>query len=126
MSEIIDKFFFYGKLDLDTEVNNDLLQGIIQPKRTMFYFREEGCGASDYENSPLTYNNIVLLKYEIVNWFAFRNSYISKASDNLPERRALTSQNIIDFEIDSQNGEANLYVYYIPLTNIKQMQKVII
>ena len=49
--EDFDVFFYYGEpgSDLDLEIESDVLGGIIQPKRSLYYNRAEGCGVTEKE-----------------------------------------------------------------------------
>lgn len=108
----IDLFFFYGLNDLGLEIEHDIMQGLLQAKRSMFYFREEGAGVAEYENYPSGHFMQVSMRYDIANWIAQRNTRVSDGTDNLPDRRVATSQSII--AIENLQGEVDVQVLYIP------------
>jgi hypothetical protein len=46
-----DYFFYYGQVDQRKEIEADLLTGIIQDKRSLFYARSYAAGIGEYENA---------------------------------------------------------------------------
>lgn len=108
----LDYFFFYGSNELDLEIEHDIMQGLLQPKRTLFYFRDEGAGVFEYENYPAGYFMQVSLRYDIANWVAQRNTRVSDGTDNYPDRRVATSQAVI--KVENLQGQVDITVLYIP------------
>lgn len=107
-----DLFLFYGSSDIDLEIEHDVMKGVLQPKRSLFYFREEGAGAGEYENYPSGFFMQVSLRYDIANWIAQRNTRVSDGSNGYPDRRVATSQAVI--KIENLKGEVDIQVLYIP------------
>lgn len=113
-----DYFFYYGEnvFDLNSEDEYDILQGVMQSIRSLFYFRQEGAGISDYENYPNAFSLLFLGRYNIVKWIAFRNFYISTNNFN---RQIIVSQdsiglsqqgNMVDVDIGYRNYKTiNIY-----------------
>ena len=113
-----DMFHYYGKNDLDLEIESDVLSGLIQPTRSLFYNRSDGCGAADKENYPISVTLFINLKYSIVNWMAKRNTVVSSGKNGLPDRRAATSQNAIAVSNPSPGGMV-LNVIFVPFHNFQ-------
>ena len=118
----LDIFFFYGENDLDLETKSDILLGLIQKKRTMYYNRLDGAGISNRENSPNALLLQVVGRYDIINWVSLRNTRVSDGS-NGPDRRVAVSQKSIKFTPDDK-GNIDVAVLYIPLNNIQSTSKV--
>ena len=114
----IDMFFFYGLNDIDLEIEHDLLYGLLQPKRSLFYFRSEGAGVEEYENFPSGYFMQVSLRYDMANWVAQRNTRVSDGTKGYPDRRIAVSQATID--IDTLKGNIDVQVLYIPYYNYEK------
>jgi hypothetical protein len=111
-------FLYYGKNSLQVETLNDLQSGCIQPKRSLFFNRQDSCGISDYENYPNGFALSVSMKAAIVKWIQYRNGYVSNEN---PDRRVAVSQNTI--EIQQSGQEVKLDITYIPFTDFKNPQK---
>lgn len=112
-----DTFFYYGEFGSDNlEAENawDIEIGVVQTKKKLYYFRQEGCAITEYENYPNALSMAINLKYTTATWFAFRNSYVSDGRNNLPDRRVAVSQNTINVEQSLNNGECDISIYYIP------------
>lgn len=121
-----DMFFYYGTEELNQEDEDefDVMQGLMQPKKSLMYFRQEGAGVQDNENMPGALANYILLRADIVKWFAFRNGYVSDGRNNFPDRRLLTSQNIIGMQ-ELIKGELNLIVFYITFRDYKNIKNAV-
>jgi hypothetical protein len=113
----IDVFFFYGDGDIELETLSDLYAGIIQPERSLFYNRQDGCGLSDKENRPATFILELSARYNVVKWIGYRNSQLPE--DNEKDRRVATSQSVIDF-VKNDRGEFDINFGYIPFRDISQ------
>lgn len=111
-----DVFFFYGELDQKIENESDLLAGLMQPKRSMYYYRQEGAGLDGKENYPNSIALTVGLRYDIVNWVGFRNEQVTDGAENTRDRRLAMSQNQIGF-LQDKEGNLDISVLYIPLSN---------
>lgn len=114
----IDIFFYYGDNDLGLEVEAELLRGILQPKKSMFYNRDEGAGVFEYENRPSGLTIDVGLRYDIANWVSVNNTRVTDGSEGYPDRRIAVSQNTI--KIDRKNGQMDISVLYIPFFNYQK------
>jgi hypothetical protein len=117
-----DIFFYYGQLDTDLEIKSDLLAGIMQPKRSMFYNRADGAGASDYENYPNTLLLQVGLRYDIANWVNYNNTQCSDGTNDTIDRRVAVSQNSMEFT--AVRDALNINVYYIRYADMYALQSV--
>jgi hypothetical protein len=107
-----DYFFFYGSVDQRKEIEADLVQGIMQGKRSLFYDRSFGAGVPEYENTAGGLSLEVNMKYDISAWVARRNREVSDGTNGTRDRRVVTSQSAI--KIDQRRGEADVQVLYIP------------
>lgn len=113
----INIFFGYGSLDLELETEHDINWGLMQPRNSMFYDRRDAAGIVDYENWPSALWLLVLLKYEIMAWNAYRNNVVGDGVDGRKERRVAMSQDYISIEADGP--ELNIDVEYIPYTKTR-------
>jgi len=114
----INLFFGYGNYDLELETESDIIQGLMQPKRSMYYNRSDGCEIANMENYPNTLVGQVSIRYSIA-------TFISRRNENLPtnmkrDRRVIISQNLIDIKYDDG---LQINVLYIPLSNYNQINK---
>lgn len=114
----IDYFFYYGKVAQAKEVSADLEMNLLQPKRTMFYFRSSGCEISDYENKPISLVTKILLKYSVIKAIATMNTYVTDGSNGTRDRRVLSSQNNVD--IASKGSELDIHISYLPMYDVEQ------
>lgn len=114
----INRFFFYGEGDLKTEIQHDLVVGVLQQERGAYYFREYGVGADSYENNPNSLELQVELKFRIANFVAKRNSRVTDGSNEQPDRRVSTSQSVIRIEPGEKKGEIDITVLYLPFSFI--------
>lgn len=120
----IDNFFFYGEGDLDDEIEVDVWMGLMQPKRSLFYFRSEGCGVSERENFPNSLAMQVGIRYDVANWAANRNAIIGDGSSDGKDRRVVISQNSVSFVVNS--GDLDIEVAYIPFKDVKNRGRIVI
>jgi len=114
-----DYFFFHGQIDLGDEIEQDILLGIAQPKRSLFYNRGYGCGLSAYEGGATSLLSQVGMRYDVATLLAKRNQVVSNGVDGYPERRAIASQNTIKVETNAK-GENQLTVLYVPLYDFQK------
>ena len=112
----MDVFFYYGQNELQIENESDLVSGIMQDKRSLFYNRRDSAGLNNKENNPNTIQLIVLLRFDIVNWVSYRNTYVTNGSDNEIDRRIGVSQNFINFKKDKE-GNLDVDVSYVPFAD---------
>jgi hypothetical protein len=113
-----DQFFYYGKADLDYENKSDALQLALQPKRTMYYNNDFGCGIANKRNFPNVIGLQILLKFEIATAFAQRNTVVTDGTNDTRDRRLAVSQTSIGFE--QNGGEMNCNIYYIQYYNYQK------
>lgn len=123
----LDIFYYYGEegSNLEMETQSDILAGLIQPKRTMFYNRQDSSGVPEKENFPNSFILEISMKYNIANWVSFRNTKVSDGANGTPERRVAVSQDSIAVNYNNK-GETNVNVQYIPFANINQKTQVTI
>lgn len=119
----IDTLFFHGTLSLDYETECEIFAGVIQPERSLFYNRNEGCGVDTAENYPNSAIAQIGLKYSIMNFIAWRNTIVSDGSNGKPDRRVAASQSSIEVDSDTE-GNIDISVFYITFANYKQIQNV--
>lgn len=119
----IDFLFFYGSINLEEETKHDILLGLLQQKRTMFYNRSEGAGISSYENYPNGLSLHVGLRYDIVAWISKRNGEVSAGQGGYQDRRVAVSWNSI-YVKSNNNGEIDINVQYIPFANYTGIKSV--
>lgn len=112
----ISNFFYYGINDLRDELRHDIVQGVLQPKNTLFYGREFGAGATDFENYPNGLIFQISLRFAIVDFIARRNGQVSDGTNNTRDRRVAVSQNSIRITQDEE-GNVNVDIYYVPFAD---------
>jgi hypothetical protein len=111
----VDIFFYYGKSDLDLETRSDIMQNLLQSRRSLFYDRSNDCaGIKDFENYPNTLGLQILLPYSIVDALSKRNFTVS--AENL-DRRVAVSQSTI--KVSSDKNGIGINVFYIPFFNLE-------
>lgn len=106
-----DTFFYYGKGDLDIESRMDLHQIIFQPKRSLYYNRRESAGVASYENNPNGLQLQVLMRFDIANAIAYRNSLVVDGTGGQKDRRLAVSQNFIGFESNGENLDVKILYF---------------
>lgn len=110
-----DMFFLYGNNTIEDECLFDLYQLLMQPKRSLYYNRQESAGISEYENRPNGIDLQIFARFEIANAVAYRNMMVTDGSNNMKDRRIAISQNSIGFE--SKGSELNINVLYFLYEN---------
>jgi len=108
-----ERFLYYGQSPLSDEVDFDLKVGLMQGKRTLFYDRGFGVGVDEYENIPSGLALEIGLKYDIASWISARNATVTDGSNGTRDRRAVTSQTVID--VIQLEGNVDIVVKYIML-----------
>ena len=103
-------------------LESDLMQVLIQPKRSMLYNRQFGAGIKDRENFPNAVSLQIGLRYDIASAIAYRNTVVSDGTDNTRDRRIASSQFSIEFKQD--RGNLDIRVYYFNFVNTKQIRSV--
>lgn len=110
-------FFYYDESSLDDMNELNLTQGLMQPRRTLYYFRQEGAGVQESENLPNSLGLFISLRYNIVKWIAYMNDYVTDGDEGFPDRRLAVSQEFIT--ISQKGQEVDVDVFYIPFNNYK-------
>ena len=123
MSQAWDNFFYYGLGDINDENDQDLLNGIVTKKQKLFYNRSDSAGLNDFENYPQGLAIQVGLRYSIVAWIAYRNTYIGDGV-NSKERRVATSQEQVT--IEQTRGNNDVTVLYIPFANYNKALSLVV
>jgi hypothetical protein len=113
----LDFFFYYGQIGTDEETEHDIMLGLLQPKKSLFYNRQDGAGIQAYENHPNSLLLEVGLRFDIVNWIARRNSEVGDGDEDTVDRRVLVSQNFIKINRDET---IEIQVLYIPFRDTSQ------
>lgn len=110
-----DNFFYYGKNDFDLEMESDLMQVIVQPKRSLLYNNRFGAGVQNKENYPNALNLQIGLRFDIVNAIAYRNTVVTDGEDDTRDRRIAASQFSIEFT--QKSGDTDIRIYYFSFEN---------
>lgn len=116
-----DNFFYYGSGDLRDEIAGDLLQILIQQKRSLLYSRSRN-SAGIQENTPNAVRVKALMPFDIVSSISKRNLSTGNGQNGTKERRVATSQNQI--EVRQKGSEADISVFYVPFFDINQKNRV--
>lgn len=120
-----DTFFNYGEGDLEEELNYDIMAGVLQPKKSMYFNRQDGCGVAELENVPSGFQVFIQANYEIAKWVSYRNSIVNDGSNGGIDRRIAISQGSIYYKADKV-GNTQIQVRYIPFSNINKSVNLII
>lgn len=113
-----DYFFYYGEdhYDYRDECKHDVFEIVIQPQRSMFFFRSYGAGI--HLNFPVGLMQQVMVPFSIVNSLAYRNLYVPDGSDGSKDMRVATAQDAITFGMDD-SGNVDINVYYFMYEDIE-------
>src|SRR5690242_14627083 len=107
-------------VDPDTvsaEIQMDVLCGVSQRQRTMYYDRSFGC--QPLEGVPSGIQFMIGIRHTIASWVARRLREVGDGSGSTVDRRALTSQNLITV-VGDDKGNVNVQVIVIPLFSLQQ------
>lgn len=113
-----DTFLYYGKGDLEDETIYDIYEILLQPKRSLYYYRKGSAGIDEYENNPNSLSIQVFLRFDIASTIAYRNSIVSNGENGLVDRRIGVSQNFISFI--SKNGDLDINILYFLYSNYEE------
>ena len=120
----LDYFFYYGEVNLNDEIQNDVLAVLIQPKRSLYFNRSnDSAGIEGYENYPISAALQILVSYDIMSAMGKRNLNVSDGSSNTKDRRIAISDELISVEF--QGEEINVSVRYISLNDLKTRELII-
>jgi len=118
----INIFFYYGTLSDELETEHNLMTGLLQPERSLYYNRSDSVGVDSFENHP---NNLMLqiqLRFQIANWINYYNSYTGDGTGLSKERRLAISQFSIMFEQNLDN--LDIEILYIPFSDYTQLKSI--
>ena len=93
---------------VDQEIKMDLLCGLTQRRRSMFYLRGYGC--QPLENSPSGVQFFIATRHAIASWIAQRNLETGDGSGSTVDRRAVTSQDLITISANGENVDVTVLV----------------
>lgn len=116
-----DNFFYYGSGDLEDEIASDLLQLLVQPKRSLYYSRSRN-SAGIPENYPNSSRYKFLVPYDAISAISKRNNTVGNGQSGTKERRVATSQNMV--LVEQKSSLVNISLFYIPFTNVNIKTKV--
>lgn len=113
-----DTFFYYGqnKNNLNAEIESDLIIGVMQSKRTLFYNREFGGAIPDHENYPTGIALTIGLRFDISMHIARENTRVTDGNSGFQDRRIAVSHNSISIkEPETNSGNLDVSILYIPI-----------
>lgn len=119
MSREWDLFFYYGMSELEDEIQQDIINGVGTSKNKLFFNRSDSAGVNDFENTPSSLAIEVSLKYTIIQWLAFRNTYTGDGNNGSKERRVASSQSQIQVE-NKKEGKIDISIFYIAFAKADQ------
>ena len=109
-----DLFFYYGEHDIQIEAQHDIMEQMLQPKRSYYYNRREAVGIDQYENYPSGTFLMILLRFLITDAIAYKNTVVEDGSYSDLDRRVALSQASIGIEESPLNiGELVVRLQYI-------------
>jgi hypothetical protein len=119
-------FFNWGQIPISQEVGEDILGGLTQGKRTMYYNRSYGAGVPDFENTPISLLTIVTLRLEVAKFMSTRNAVVTGGQIvngvQYADRRAMTSQNVVQVT-DAGGGALDVTVPYFLLADLSSLKQ---
>jgi hypothetical protein len=101
MAKEWDMFFYYGQSNASDEIRQDILNGVATSKKKLFFNRSDSAGVNDFENAPSGLAIEIGLKFAIIEWLAYRNTYTGTGTNGSKERRVASSQNEIKIVSDN-------------------------
>lgn len=113
----INNFFYAGLIDTDLQTQSEVLAILLQPKRSLFYYRSAGAGIPEYENLPVTAQMQITMAYDVVMAISLRNSRVPNGSDGGVDKRIAVSQNGVT--VETNGDEVSVKVLYIPIYNLQ-------
>ena len=117
-----DIFFYHQEIDKFLQIKSELVWGISQSKRSMFFNRSEGAGVAGKENHPNSLQLEIDIKYSIVSNVARKNQFVTDGT-NGTDRRIAVSWTTVGVE-RSNTGNIDVSVYYIPYGDYKRQENV--
>jgi hypothetical protein len=112
-----DHFFYAGQLDLKSEIEADMMWGLLQPKGSMFFARQEGTLAARRENSAGSIFQEIQFRYDIAMHLAERNIEVGNGSEDGRDYRTAQSQQTITFTRPAK-GDLDISVGYFLYADI--------
>jgi hypothetical protein len=116
-----DVFFFHDSMDVSKQIEADLLTGLVQSKRSLFYNRNYGCDIPAMENKPVSMIQQVLGAFGAINLIGLRNMRVSNGTNGNPDRRVASSQDKVT--VETVGSEINISVGYVELRDLSQMRE---
>lgn len=110
-------FLFYGEAPEGEELEADIVAGLMQDRRSMFYHRGYGAGLSDFENAADGISTQVGLKYRAASYLAERNQEVSDGTGGTRDRRVLVSQGSIS--VERASGGLDVKLVYVPYADLR-------
>lgn len=90
-----ESFFYYGNDTLENETLYDMTELLMQPKRSLYYFRRGSGGLNLYENNPNGLALSIFMRYEITSAIGYRNTIVVAGENGFRDRRVAVSQQSI-------------------------------
>ena len=87
--------------------------------------RRDSAGVSKRENFPMALILNILIRFDIVSWVGFRNTYVTNGSGGEKDRRLGVSQNFISID-QNKDGNMDVNVLYIPFFDFSKKDTVTI
>lgn len=117
-----DHFWYAGQIDLQAEIEADMMWGLLQPKGSMFFARQDGTIAAKRLNSPSSIYQEIELRYDIAMHLAYRNTEVGNGSEDNRDQRVAASQQTITFK-RPKKGELNINVGYYFYKDVARPEK---
>lgn len=119
-----DNFFYYGQGDLKREIESDIHSIVNQETRSLYYNRDnDSAGLDQYENTPNSIVQSVLIPYNIVSALSKRNVNVGNGQNGSKDRRIAVSQNSV--KINNKENFIDVSIFYIALFDIADTQNTI-
>lgn len=106
-----DHFFYAGQFDLQNEVEADMEWGLLQPRETMFFNRNDGTLVPRRINFPDSIAREIEMRFDIATHLARRNSEVGDGTQDGRDQRVASSQTTITFK-RPQRGSIDINVGY--------------
>ena len=94
----IDSFFFFKEQPVNTATVDDIAQGFVEDPRRLYYGSELSAGIAAYENYPISFFQEIVIRYAASDYIGRRNFWVADGTEDLPDRRAVSSQSVVEVE----------------------------
>lgn len=114
-----DYFFYHDLVPVQDEAGADILNGLLQPKRSLFYNRGYGADVQSFLGAPNSYIMQAQVAFNCIGFISDRNLRVTDGRSG-PDRRAVASQDGVAIRQDGQ--EMDVTAQYILLSDASSIR----